>query len=64
MRPVKERPAYESPVDEGSRRMGLVAVAALGVIIAGVVILMAFSTINTPMSVDGDRATYSHNLDD
>ena len=59
MRPVKERPAYEGPVDEASRRLGLVAVAVLGVIIAAIVIVMAYSTVNTPMSVDGDANLHS-----
>ena len=62
--PVKERPAYEGPVDEGSRRMGWVVVAVLGVIIAGIVILMAFSTVNTPMSVDGDANLHSQWVED
>lgn len=64
MRPVKERPAYEGPVDEGSRRLGWVVVAVLGVIIAGIVILMAFSTVNTPMSVDGDANEHSQWVED
>lgn len=64
MRLVKERPAYEGPVDEGSRRMGWVVVAVLGVIIAGIVILMAFSTVNTPMSVDGDANEHSQWVED
>ena len=61
---MKERPAYEGPVDEGSRRMGWVVVAVLGVIIAGIVILMAFSTVNTPMSVDGDANEHSQWVED
>lgn len=60
---MKERPAYEGPVDEGSRRLGLVVVAVLTVIIALVVILMAFSTVNTPMSVDGGQSTESQWID-
>ncbi|HEX4906309.1 MAG TPA: hypothetical protein VFU93_12715 [Acidimicrobiales bacterium] len=61
---MKERPAYEGPVDEGSRRLGWVVVAVLGVIIAGIVILMAFSTVNTPMSVDGDANQHSQWVED
>jgi len=60
---VKERPSYEGEVDQGTRRLALAAVAVLGLIIAGVVVLMSFSTLNVPFSVDGDKATYSHNLD-
>ena len=61
---MKELPSYEAPIDEGSRRLGLVAVAVLGVIIAGIVILMAFSTANTPMSVDGDKNVESQWYED
>lgn len=60
---VKERPIYEGPVDEGSRRLGLVVVAALTVIIGLVMVIMAFSTVNTPMSVDGDENTESQWID-
>jgi dolichyl-phosphate-mannose--protein O-mannosyl transferase len=52
---VKERPAYEGTVDQGSRRMGIAAVVVLTAIIAIVVVVMSFSTVNTPMSVDGDE---------
>ena len=51
----------ESPTDASSRMLGLVAVAVLTAIVALVVVLMAFSTTNTPMSVNGDKAVYSHN---
>ena len=44
--------------------MGWVAVAVLSVIIAGIVILMSFSTVNTPMSVDGDKNTESQWFED
>ena len=44
--------------------MGWVVVAVLGVIIAGIVILMAFSTVNTPMSVDGDANEHSQWVED
>lgn len=58
-----ERIDRESPTDAGSRALGLVVVAVLTLIVALVVILMAFSTTNTPISVDGDKATYSRDLD-
>ena len=61
---MKELPAYEAPIEEGSRRLGLVAVAVLSVIIVGVVILMSFSTVNTPMSVDGDENIESQWFED
>ena len=51
---------YEAEsVDAGSRSLGLVAVAVLAAIIAFVCILMAFSTVNTPMSNTGDHMTES-----
>ena len=59
---VRELAPYEAPVDQGSRRLGLVAVAVLTAIVASAVILMSFSTVNTPMSVNGHKAQYSHNL--
>lgn len=40
-----------------------VAVAVLGAIIALVVITLAYSTINTPFSIDGHKAEHSHWLD-
>jgi hypothetical protein len=40
-----------------------VVVAVLAAIIAFVMILMAYSTVNTPMSNDGDRATQSQWVD-
>lgn len=61
---VKQRPAYEGPVDEASRRLGWVVVAVLGAIMALVVILLSFSTVNTPMSVDGDENTRSQWFED
>jgi hypothetical protein len=60
---VRELPVYEAPVDQGARRLGLVAVLVLTAIVAGIVILMCFSTVNTPMSINGHKAEYSHNLD-
>lgn len=53
----------ESPTDAASRALGLVVVAVLALIVALVIILMAFSTTNTPMSVNGKKAIYSHDLD-
>ena len=44
--------------------MGWVLVAVLSVIIAGIVILMAFSTVNAPMSVDGDANLHSQWIED
>jgi hypothetical protein len=64
LRPVQLPADYEAPVDQGSRRMGLVAVAVLGVIIAFTVVLMAFSTVNTPMSVDADANLHSQWIED
>lgn len=61
--PVIEHVATESPTDPASRAIGLVLAIALAAIVGFIMILMAFSTTNTPMSVDGDRATYSHNLE-
>jgi hypothetical protein len=51
---------HESPTDAGSRAQGLVVVATLAGIVVLVMLLMAFSTTNTPMSVDGKKAVYSH----
>jgi ATP/ADP translocase len=57
---VAARPSYEAEsVDAASRSIGLVVVAVLTVLIVFVTILMAFSTVNTPMSNDGDGATRS-----
>jgi len=51
---------YEAEtVDPASRSIGIVLVVVLGVIIAFVCILMAFSTVNTPMSHDGDQSERS-----
>jgi len=55
----RELPAYEAPVDAADRSLGIVLVAVLGVIIVFVCIFMAFSTLNTPHSIDGDSNTYS-----
>ena len=51
----------ESPTESASRAQGLVVVAVLTLIVTLVMLLMAFSTTNTPMSVDGKKAVYSHN---
>lgn len=58
-----ERIDRESPTDAGSRAQGLAVVAVLTLIVCLVVVLMAFSTTNTPMSIDGKKAIYSHDLD-
>lgn len=60
---VRERPVYEGPVDEGSRRLGLVVVAVLTIVIGLFMVIMAFSTVNTPMSVDGGENTESQWMD-
>lgn len=55
---------YEAEsVDAASRSLGLVAVAVLAAIIAFVCILMAFSTVNTPMSETGDTIQESQWFD-
>lgn len=54
----------EAPVGAGLRGQALAVVAALAAIIVIVVVTLAFSTSNTPMSVDGDRATYSSDLEE
>ena len=46
-----------------SRAQALVVVAVFAAIIALVVITLSYSTVNTPFSVDGDKAQYSHYLD-
>lgn len=38
-------------------------VAVLAAIIALVVITLSYSTVNTPFSIDGKKAEYSHDLD-
>lgn len=43
--------------------MGAVAVIVFGAIIVFVCVLMAFSTVNTPMSVDGDENQQSQWID-
>ncbi|HVM55133.1 MAG TPA: hypothetical protein VM262_18250 [Acidimicrobiales bacterium] len=50
---------YEAPVDPANRSLGFVLVVVLSAIIAIVCIVMAFSTVNTPHSIDGDRNIYS-----
>jgi hypothetical protein len=61
---VAHAPYEAETVDPASRSLGLVVVAVLGVIIAFVCILMAFSTVNTPMSADGDKITESQWYED
>ena len=61
---ARELPSYEAPVDPAARSLGLVVAITLGVIIAFVCILMAFSTLNTPHSIDGDGNTYSQWVED
>jgi hypothetical protein len=52
-------PVYEAPVDPAARSLGLLLVAVLGLIMAFVTIFMAFSTLNTPHSMNGDKNTQS-----
>ena len=54
----------EAPVDAGLRGQAWAAVAVFASIIAVVVLTFSFSTHNTPMSIDGDRSTYSSQLED
>jgi hypothetical protein len=61
---VAHAPYEAESVDPGARSLALVAVAVLAGIIAFVCILMAYSTINTPMSADGDQMTESQWIDD
>jgi hypothetical protein len=60
---VAHAPYETEKIDPGSRSLGLVAVAVLGGIIAFVCILMAYSTLNTPMSNDGDHMIQSQWID-
>jgi hypothetical protein len=46
-----------------SRAQALVVAAVLVGIIALVVVTLSYSTVNTPFSIDGKKAQYSHNLD-
>ena len=46
-----------------SRAQAWVVVAVLTAIIALVVVTLSYSTVNTPFSIDGKKAQYSHNLD-
>ena len=54
-----------SPVEEqsASRAQAWVVVAVFFAIAALIVITLSYSTVNTPFSVDGDKAEYSHYLD-
>ena len=46
-----------------SRAQGWAVVAVLTAIIALVVVTLSYSTVNTPFSIDGKKAQYSHNLE-
>jgi hypothetical protein len=46
-----------------SKAVAWLVVAVLTAIVAIIVVTLSFSTVNTPTSVDGDKAQYSHNLD-
>jgi len=46
-----------------SRAQAWVVAAVLVAIIALVVVTLSYSTVNTPFSIDGKKAQYSHNLD-
>ena len=45
-----------------SRAPAWVVVAVFAAIIALVVVTLSYSTVNTPFSIDGKKAQYSHNL--
>jgi hypothetical protein len=62
---ARPRVRYLAAVDEDvsiSKAPAIVVVAVFTAIIALVVITLAYSTVNTPISVDGKKAQYSHNL--
>ena len=46
-----------------SKAQGWVVVAVLTAIVALVVVTLSYSTVNTPFSIDGKKAEYSHNID-
>ena len=54
----------DGPADAGLRGQAWAIVITLAAIIAVVVLTFSFSTHNTPMSIDGDRATFSGELED
>ena len=54
----------DGAADAGLRGQAWAIVITLAAIIAVVVLTFAFSTHNTPMSIDGDRATFSGELED
>ena len=64
MPPVAHAPYESEKVDPGHRSLGIVLVAVLTAIIVFVCILMAFSTRNTPMSYDGNKAEESQWFDE
>jgi hypothetical protein len=56
---VTDHVATEAPHDAGLKAQGWVVAVVLAAIIGVVCLLMAFSTTNTPHSIDGDSARYS-----
>ena len=45
-----------------SKAAAWAVVAVLTAIVALIVVTLSYSTVNTPISVDGKKAQYSHNL--
>jgi hypothetical protein len=54
--------AHEAVADSGTKRLAMLAVVVLLGIVAVAVVMLSFSTRNTPFSIDGHKAVYSHNL--
>ena len=59
---MSEHQPTELPPTPALRAQAWLAVAVLTAIMVAVMLLMAFSTRNTPMSIDGDKAQYSRNI--
>lgn len=53
---------HEAPADGGTKRLAMAVVAVLLAIVVVTVVTLSFSTRNTPFSIDGHKAQYSHNL--
>jgi hypothetical protein len=47
-----------------SKAQAWVVVAVMTAIVALVVVTLSYSTVNTPISVDGDKAQHSQFIDD
>jgi hypothetical protein len=52
-----------SPDPASTRPLAVLVATALGAVLLLIVVTLAFSTSNTPASVDGTNVTYSHYLD-